>query len=91
MEQFTGLGHTAVYRSASMLGSSRIKVVIWWFRDFLTFNLVYLTLGVGNYVHTKGRIWKIFEAEGRTSADVQFSNKIQANSKKKSHHVRTVA
>ena len=37
--------------------------------------------GVGNYVYTKGRVRKYFEAEGRTSADVQFSTQIQVKSK----------
>ena len=55
----------------------------------VTFAIFFRSLprpGVGNYVHTKGRICKIsknFEAEGRKSADVQFYTQVQVKSKKR--------
>ena len=37
----------------------------------------------GQLFHTKGRVGRNFEAEGRTFADVQFSAQIHVKSKKK--------
>ena len=45
--------------------------------------LKYYESGMGNYAHTKGRNRTNFEAEGRTSADGQFSTQIQVKSRKK--------